>query len=105
MSSDHRPATARRAFSDGPLPGWLPQAISEGSSVKLSGAGAQGERHAGPGGEVRERRRQGQDDAARRDDYMGTELDEPLAQGADLGPGAGGARGAQAEFLHEDISG
>src|SRR6266851_10078665 len=71
----------------------------------LAGAGAEREGDVTPGVEERRRGRQMEDDAAHRPDDMDAELEQPLTQRGHLRAGAGGARGPQPEFLHEDVRG
>jgi len=46
-----------------------------------------------------------EDDAAHGDDHVDAQFEQPLAQPRDLGVRTRGARGPQAEFLHEDVRG
>src|SRR3989442_843526 len=46
-----------------------------------------------------------EDDAAYGDDHVDAQFEQPLAQPRDLGVRTRGARGPQAEFLHEDVRG
>ena len=66
-------------------------------------ARAERERDLTPGGEAGRRRRQMEDDAADRDDDVDAQFEQPLAQPGHLGACIGGARGAQAKFLHEHV--
>ena len=58
-----------------------------------------------PSIEVWRRPRQMQDEAADRAADFNAEFEQPVAQPRHLGAGAGGACGAQAEFLHEHVGG
>src|SRR2546426_9061247 len=71
----------------------------------LAGAGAEREGDVTPGVEEGCRGRQMEDDAAHRADDVDAELEQPLTQRGHLRAGAGGARGPQPEFLHEDVRG
>jgi hypothetical protein len=46
-----------------------------------------------------------EDDASHRDDDVDAQCEQPFAQSRHLGARTGGTRGAQPEFLHQDIRG
>ena len=72
---------------------------------RLPGARAKGEGDVVPSIEVWGRPRQMQDEAADRAADVNAEFEQPVAQPRHLGAGAGGACGAQAEFLHGHVGG
>ena len=75
------------------------------SAVSLAGAGAEREGDVPPRVAVGGRARQVEDDAAHGDDDVDTQFEQSLAQPRHLGAGTRGARGAHAEFLHQDVRG
>src|SRR3989442_14606990 len=75
-----------------------------GSPIELRGR-ADGARKLTPGPEPREGRWQVQDDPAHRALDTHGELDQPLAQGGDLGLGTGRAVRATLELLEQDVRG
>ncbi len=82
-----------------------PRALRRSLSVEdLSSACAERDGNAAPCALKRERRREMKDDPTDRDLDAHAELDQPLAQGRDLGPCAVGALSTKAEFLHQHIS-
>ena len=58
-----------------------------------------------PGVEIRRGGRQVQDDPPDGDDHLHAEFEQPLTEPGHLGTGTRGARGPQAEFLHEHVRG
>ena len=73
------------------------------SASALTGAGAERQGDAPPGVEVRGRGRQVEGDAAHRNDDVGAQLQQPVAQPCHLGAGTPGTRRAQQEFLHQHV--
>ena len=71
----------------------------------LSGAGTEGEGNALPSVAVRCAARQVQHHAPDGDDDVGAQLEQAVAQPRHLGAGARRARGAQSQFLHQDVGG
>jgi len=73
------------------------------TAEELSGSCAERDGNAVPGALERERRREMKDDPTDRDLDPHAELDELLAQGRDLRPGAIGVVSREAELLHQHV--
>ena len=71
--------------------------------LALGRPGPEREGDAPPGVEVRGRARQVEDDAAHRDDDVGPQFEQPVAQPGHLGAGTRRTRRAQPELLHQDV--
>ncbi len=70
---------------------------------ELARTGAKREGDVPPGVEVGGRRREMEDDAAHRDNDVGPQFEQPLAQPRHLGVRTRGARGPQPKFLQEYV--
>src|SRR6267378_5699518 len=82
-----------------------PHASMITTEAVLAGTGAEGERDMAPRVEIRCRGREMEDDAAHGDNHVDAQFEQPLAQPRHLGARTRGARGPEAEFLHEDVRG
>src|SRR6516225_9440301 len=72
---------------------------------RSAGSGTERDRDLTPRVEIGCGRRQVEHDPADRDDDMDSELEQALAQPGDLASGRRRARGAEPEFLHQDVGG
>src|SRR3989442_1296616 len=79
--------------------------VWRGQDWGLARAGTKRESDVTPRVKEGGRGRQVEDDAAHRVDDVDAELEQPLTQRGHLRAGAGRARGAQPEFLHEHVRG
>lgn len=80
-------------------------AVQGVSPTALRGCGAERVGDVRPVAQAWAARRQMQDDTPHRGLYPDTEFHELFAQGADLRPPIGGARGVRAQLLVEDVGG
>ena len=79
--------------------------VCRSAEAVLSRRGSECQRNLPEGGQKRERRRQMQDHAAHRDHHTCAQLQQPFAERPDLSASAVGVCGAQAQLLHQHVSG